>query len=147
MSFAQNSVCHSREDRTERKAHVCITAAAPIGPPLSVRCFFPSQCCYSLVYRRPACYLSSHTLNTDRFAIDEAHCISSWGHDFRPDYAALKAFKLEFPSVPLLALTATATAQVQEDIQRQLHVREFEFFRSSFNRTNLRYVGCLPWYR
>ena len=72
-------------------------------------------------------------------AVDEAHCISAWGHDFRPDYRQLAAVRAAFPEVPTLALTATATARVRMDIAEQLHLRAPEFFIASFNRPNLSY--------
>lgn len=70
-------------------------------------------------------------------AIDEAHCISEWGHDFRPDYRNLGQLKKIFQSVPIIALTATATAKVREDIVRQLKLLNAKTFVSSFNRENL----------
>jgi ATP-dependent DNA helicase RecQ len=72
-------------------------------------------------------------------AIDEAHCISQWGHDFRPDYLKIAAIRPLFPDVPVLALTASATPAVQEDIARQLQMRQPMVFRQSFLRTNLHY--------
>ena len=69
--------------------------------------------------------------------MDEAHCISEWGHDFRPDYRNLSQLKLMFPNIPLIALTATATAKVREDILRQLRISKAEVFVSGFNRENL----------
>src|SRR5687768_9514795 len=72
-------------------------------------------------------------------AIDEAHCISEWGHDFRPDYRNLHALRDAFPSVPILALTATATQHVREDIVRQLKLEAGRVFTSSFDRPNLTY--------
>jgi ATP-dependent DNA helicase RecQ len=72
-------------------------------------------------------------------AIDEAHCISEWGHEFRPDYRNLKTLRRDFPSVPLIALTATATEDVRRDIVDQLRLEDAGAFVSSFNRPNLIY--------
>lgn len=73
------------------------------------------------------------------FAIDEAHCVSEWGHDFRPDYLGLSVIPEKFPSVPIAAFTATATARVQEDIIRGIGLRSPFLIRASFNRPNLFY--------
>jgi len=73
------------------------------------------------------------------FAIDEAHCISEWGHDFRPEYRELKRLRQLFPGVPLGAFTATATPRVQADIIAQLGLERAAHFRGSFNRPNLYY--------
>jgi ATP-dependent DNA helicase RecQ len=73
------------------------------------------------------------------FAIDEAHCISEWGHDFRPEYRRLKPIIKEIDDVPIIALTATATAKVQSDIQKNLGMTDAIVFKASFNRSNLFY--------
>ena len=73
------------------------------------------------------------------FGIDEAHCISEWGHDFRPEYRNLKAIINKIGDAPIIALTATATPKVQEDIQKTLGMQSAKVFKDSFNRTNLFY--------
>ena len=73
-------------------------------------------------------------------AVDESHCISQWGYDFRPSYLRIADIRELLPDVPVLALTATATPEVVDDIQRQLHFREPNVFQKSFHRSNLAYV-------
>ena len=77
--------------------------------------------------------------NIAQIAIDEAHCISEWGHDFRPEYRELKKLRKHLPDVPIMALTATATERVRIDIVQQLHLREARCYVASFNRPNLTY--------
>jgi ATP-dependent DNA helicase RecQ len=73
------------------------------------------------------------------YAVDEAHCISEWGHDFRPEYRRIRPIIQEIGVAPVIALTATATAKVQHDIQKNLGMLDAKVFRSSFNRPNLYY--------
>jgi ATP-dependent DNA helicase RecQ len=78
-------------------------------------------------------------INISFFAIDEAHCISEWGHDFRPEYRRLRTIFDEIKRVPVIALTATATDKVQEDILKNLDISNANTFKASFNRPNLYY--------
>lgn len=79
------------------------------------------------------------SINISFLAIDEAHCISEWGHDFRPEYRRLKPIIETLGNVPVIALTATATAKVQADIQKNLGIQDAVVFKASFNRSNLYY--------
>jgi len=79
-------------------------------------------------------------LNISFFAVDEAHCISEWGHDFRPEYRRLREMMIQInPDIPVIALTATATPKVQSDIIKNLDLRDPKIFTASFNRPNLYY--------
>jgi len=73
------------------------------------------------------------------FAIDEAHCISQWGHDFRPTYTQISYLKTMFPAIPMLALTATATLRVKADMIEQLQFKDYNFFFGTFNRPEISY--------
>jgi len=77
--------------------------------------------------------------NISQLAIDEAHCISEWGHDFRPEYRELKKLRKHLPDVPIMALTATATERVRGDIIKELKLQEPRSYVASFNRPNLAY--------
>src|SRR5437667_3253191 len=77
--------------------------------------------------------------NITQVAIDEAHCISEWGHDFRPEYRELKKLRRHMPGVPIMALTATATERVRKDIVDQLHLDDARCYVASFNRLKLTY--------
>jgi len=79
------------------------------------------------------------TINVSLFAIDEAHCISQWGHDFRPEYLTLGQLKEKFPKLPIIALTATADKLTEKDIVDKLQLKEYKLFENSFNRPNIWY--------
>ena len=81
----------------------------------------------------------SQKVGISTFAIDEAHCVSEWGHDFRPEYRQLFQLKQHYPQIPIIALTATATQRVRTDIVQQLRLIDPEIYVSSFNRQNLYY--------
>ena len=100
---------------------------------------------YRLLYAAPERLMLSGFLadlqnwNVRLIAVDEAHCISEWGHDFRPEYRQLAELRKLFPAVPFMALTATATERVREDIVTHLKLREPNCYVASFNRPNLTY--------
>jgi len=100
---------------------------------------------YRLLYAAPERLMLGHwadnlkSWNIARVAVDEAHCISEWGHDFRPEYRQLASLRELLPQTPVMALTATATGRVREDILQRLQLRQPACFQASFNRPNLTY--------
>ncbi|MDB6068793.1 MAG: ATP-dependent helicase RecQ [Pedosphaera sp.] len=100
---------------------------------------------YRLLYAAPERLMLSGFLNDlqrwkiNMIAVDEAHCISEWGHDFRPEYRQMAELREHFPGVPMMALTATATERVRGDIVKHLRLREPACYVASFNRPNLTY--------
>jgi ATP-dependent DNA helicase RecQ len=101
---------------------------------------------YRLLYLSPERLAREETISWLRgvpiafFAIDEAHCISEWGHEFRPEYRQLSSLRVHFPERPIAAFTASATRRVRHDILHQLQLREPHKYIASFHRSNLRYV-------
>ena len=101
---------------------------------------------YRLLYLSPERLAAGNTFEwlarvpVGFFAVDEAHCISQWGHEFRPDYRQLSRLRTSFPKLPIAAFTASATRQVRHDILKQLQMREPDLYIASFHRQNLRYV-------
>jgi ATP-dependent DNA helicase RecQ len=101
---------------------------------------------YRLLYLSPERLSKSETVAWLKrvpvafFAIDEAHCISEWGHEFRPEYRQLSSLRANFPDLPIAAFTASATRQVRHDILAQLHLRSPDRYIASFHRKNLRYI-------
>ncbi len=99
-----------------------------------------------LLYIAPERLLANQTLDLLRqchislFAIDEAHCVSQWGHDFRPEYQQLKMLHQQFPQVPRIALTATADQRTRNEIIQQLNLESAQVFINSFDRPNIRYA-------
>lgn len=114
-------------------------------PELQDRCQRAAAGQYRLLYLAPERLMVPNFLSlissikVSLVAIDEAHCISHWGHDFRPEYRRLAELRDRLPDVPFMALTATATARVRDDIITQLRLREPAVHVASFNRPNLRY--------
>jgi ATP-dependent DNA helicase RecQ len=107
---------------------------------------------YRLIYLSPEKLTAGNTFEwlarvpVGFFAVDEAHCISEWGHEFRPEYRQLSRLRTTFPNLPIAAFTASATRQVRHDILKQLQMRDPDLYIASFHRKNLSYVvhECEP---
>ena len=101
---------------------------------------------YRLLYLSPERLAMENTFDwltnvpVEFFAVDEAHCISEWGHEFRPEYRQLSRLRERFPDLPIAAFTASATRQVRHDILKQLQMRKPDLYIASFHRKNLRYM-------
>ena len=101
---------------------------------------------YRLLYLSPERIAQPHTIDWLRnvpvsfFVIDEAHCISEWGHEFRPEYRQLSSLRTHFPDRPIAAFTASATQHVRHDIIEQLQLRDPDKYIASFHRPNLNYI-------
>lgn len=109
-------------------------------PQLKLLYVTPEKICASAHFRGilSRLYLK---MKIGRFVIDEAHCVSQWGHDFRPDYKKLGMLRQNYPGIPIMALTATANPRVRTDVQRQLDMNSnCKWYLSSFNRPNLKYI-------
>jgi len=108
-----------------------------------------SQGHYKIIYIAPERLANEYVrswiskLNVTALAVDEAHCISQWGHDFRPDYRNLKFFRQEFPDIPIIALTASATEHVRKDVVSELALQKHKVFVSGFYRENL-HISVMP---
>ncbi|KAM9275968.1 recQ-like DNA helicase BLM [Morus bassanus] len=144
-------------DRTDADASKIYTQMSKKDPVIKLLYVTPEKVCASSRLMSALENLYDRKLLA-RFVIDEAHCVSQWGHDFRQDYKRLNVLRKKFRSVPMMALTATANPRVQKDIQNQLEMLKPQVFTMSFNRRNLKYdvlpkkpkkvaMDCLEWIR
>ncbi|NWR80883.1 BLM protein, partial [Centropus unirufus] len=142
-------------DRTDTDASKIYTQMSKKDPVIKLLYVTPEKVCASGRLMSALENLYDRKLLA-RFVIDEAHCVSQWGHDFRQDYKRLNMLRKKFRSVPMMALTATANPRVQKDIQNQLEMLKPQVFTMSFNRHNLKYdvlpkkpkrvaMDCLEW--
>ncbi|NXJ95286.1 BLM protein, partial [Corythaixoides concolor] len=146
---------HLTGDRTDADASKIYMQLSKKDPVIKLLYVTPEKVCASSRLMSALENLYNRKLLA-RFVIDEAHCVSQWGHDFRQDYKRLNMLRKKFRSVPMMALTATANPRVQKDIQNQLEMLKPQVFTMSFNRHNLKYdvlpkkpkkvaMDCLEW--
>lgn len=142
IALMENQVAHLRE----RGIAAVALHAGLQGPALHATLDELASGNYQLLYCSPE-RLQSRVfqqllpyLQLNLIAVDEAHCVSQWGHDFRPEYREISFLKKRFPGIPVLALTASATPEVLEDIRRNLLIPEAAIFRQSFARPNIFYA-------
>ncbi|XP_078539073.1 recQ-like DNA helicase BLM isoform X2 [Lissotriton helveticus] len=142
-------------DKTDAEASSIYMQLSKKDPIIKLLYVTPEKICASIRLISTLKNLYERQL-LSRFVIDEAHCVSQWGHDFRPDYKRLNMLRQQYPSVPLMALTATANPRVQKDILNQLKMSSPQVFTMSFNRHNLKYevlpkrpkrvaLDCVEW--
>ncbi|KAI6080261.1 ATP-dependent DNA helicase [Hypoxylon rubiginosum] len=138
-AFGIRAATFHSETKPEDRNHIMATLRTPHPErQLSLLYVTPEMIRKSESFQRCLETLS-HNKRLARLVVDEAHCVSQWGHDFRPDYKALGNFRKEFPHIPLMALTATATKNVITDVKSHLAMEDCETFSQSFNRPNLYY--------
>src|SRR5690242_8421511 len=125
---------------TQRQDRERILADLQCGHPLTRLLYVTPEYCATDHFRKILRIIYSQK-ELARIAVDEAHCVSEWGHDFRPSFQQLSFFKMEFPDVPIICLTATATARVRNDIIKTMALDPLKLrvFRMSTSRPNLHY--------
>lgn len=126
QNCTQKEVSHIQESMLASKSELKLVFVTPEKLAKSKRFMSKLEKCYE-------------TGRLQRIAIDEIHCCSQWGHDFRPDYKFLNVLRRIFPKTPILGLTATATGRVVDDIKNMLNIPGALTFRANFNRNNLFY--------
>uniref|UniRef100_A0A1X7TQC1 DNA 3'-5' helicase n=1 Tax=Amphimedon queenslandica TaxID=400682 RepID=A0A1X7TQC1_AMPQE len=138
LNSLEISACHLSGEYSQSEELRVYTELSRLDPGIKLLYVTPEKLAASTKLLKTLQSLYSRG-KISRFVIDEAHCISQWGHDFRPDYKRLSELRQQFPQVPTMALTATATPRVRADILYQLKLSHTKWFTQSFNRTNLAY--------